>query len=441
MNYSVFLAYGFIDSIVIFFAFTNIYMYQLKKTGKIFLYAYIFTCILLLYPKFGQSVVYVLLIGSAVIVVFYSERTQVLQNVSFTLSGYLIYVIMDYALSFIIYFLGYSPNDFSKRYPIFMGLIVGLATYTITYSIGKLLQKKFIGYSFPKELSIFLLAELTVCTGIYTFNIVYGEKYSYPQRIMYFNGVLFLTFFFVTMVTFFFIMRIMKKMYVLQAQKKEAEQLKEYTEKLEVINQEMRMFRHDYMNILATINGYLINGDLSELKIYFENRIFPKGHILSENDILISHLSNMEIPEVKGILYSKLTNALNSNLEVTLEIQEKIEQINMDILDIATVLGIFLDNAIEAAGKSRRKLFVIIFIKSDDYVDIIIENSTDAEADLNAIRKESYTTKNNHEGVGLYKADEILNHYGNVLHTTGCQDNIFRQSLRIVNINKRGGSI
>ena len=192
----------------------------------------------------------------------------------------------------------------------------------------------------------------------------------------------------------------------------------------------MRIFRHDYMNILTTINGYIINEDFISLEKYFKERILPKGQVLSDNDILISRLSNMEIPEIKGILYAKLADALNNDLVLSFEMREPINNLYMDILHSANIIGNLLDNAIEASSSSENKIINIAFIKSDNWIKIIIENSIDTEINLNEIRK-NHTTKENHAGLGLYNVDKILNHYSNIMHTTKCSNGMFCQSLQI----------
>lgn len=422
--------YELINSINIYFAFTNLQIFSLKKIYKLVLCSYIFVVILFLYPKYGQSIVY-FLVASAMIIIALSDRKHSIQNISLSLSGYLIYVIINYVISMIMEFLGYSSYEISISHPFITIIVNSVISFSVTFFVGKSIRERFIKYNFPKELFVLILSELSICTGIYAFNISYGAKYSYPKKMVYSNAVIFITFFIATMIVVFFLIKAMKKIYILQAHEREAEQLKEYTEKLEEINQEMRIFRHDYMNILNTINGYIINDDMSHLKDYFEKSILPKGQVLSENDILISRLSYMEIPEIKGILYVQLTDALNNNLAVVFEILKPIKRIDMDILNLSIIVGNFLDNAIEEAEKSKDRQLNIIFDGQEEYVTITIENSTDKETDIGEIRQEYYTTKQNHMGLGLYNVEKILNQCENVLHTTSCLDGVFRQSLQI----------
>ncbi|EUJ22551.1 accessory gene regulator protein C [Listeria grandensis FSL F6-0971] len=58
-------------------------------------------------------------------------------------------------------------------------------------------------------------------------------------------------------------------------QKQELAQLREYTYNLEKIYSEMSLFKHDYINILASIQGYITNGDIDSLDRYFSETIKP----------------------------------------------------------------------------------------------------------------------------------------------------------------------
>ena len=59
----------------------------------------------------------------------------------------------------------------------------------------------------------------------------------------------------------------------LQRTKKEINQYYKYTLQIEQINNEMRKFRHDYVNILATLSEYIREDDMDGLRTYFDQNI------------------------------------------------------------------------------------------------------------------------------------------------------------------------
>ncbi|EUJ52162.1 sensor histidine kinase [Paenilisteria rocourtiae] len=69
-------------------------------------------------------------------------------------------------------------------------------------------------------------------------------------------------------------------------QKKQAQelaQLREYTNNLEKIYSEMSLFKHDYVNILASIQGYIAKGNIDSLNRYFNETIKPLRNFESIN--------------------------------------------------------------------------------------------------------------------------------------------------------------
>lgn len=138
--------------------------------------------------------------------------------------------------------------------------------------------------------------------------------------------------------------------------------------------------------------------------------------------------------ELKGILYSKLVSAMNQDLNITLEIQDEIDLISMEMLDLATIVGIFMDNAIEAAKESEMKDLIILIVHNPESITIVISNSTDETSiELDRIYEKEVSSKKGHCGLGLYSVNETLGNYDNVIHSTNFKNNIFTQKIEICN--------
>ncbi|TDR52430.1 sensor histidine kinase [Paenilisteria rocourtiae] len=69
-------------------------------------------------------------------------------------------------------------------------------------------------------------------------------------------------------------------------QEQELAQLRDYTEKLEMLNNEMSLFKHDYINILASLRGYIDNGNQQNLEEYFQNSITPLTEKFNKEQLL-----------------------------------------------------------------------------------------------------------------------------------------------------------
>lgn len=69
--------------------------------------------------------------------------------------------------------------------------------------------------------------------------------------------------------------------------------------------QDTRRFKHDYLNILSTITGYIQENDMDKLRNYFDSSIVTSSSILVNQDDTLARLSLIKVTEIKGLLYTK----------------------------------------------------------------------------------------------------------------------------------------
>ncbi|WP_153733310.1 sensor histidine kinase [Sporosarcina obsidiansis] len=212
----------------------------------------------------------------------------------------------------------------------------------------------------------------------------------------------------------------------------ELEQFITYTEALEQVNRDMQNFRHDYANILQTIQGYLDTNNVQDLKDYFRQHISTSGeHTLFRHRVL-SRLNNLQLVGIKGLLATKSLQADELGIHVTIDIPKVIDKIQMDIIDLTRVIGILLDNAIEANQSVELGKIFISCYKQDDSVVIQIKNTfQDGTVQLEDLRKETFSTKGTHRGIGLANVRKIMHQYDNALMKTEIQDDWFTQEIEV----------
>jgi two-component system sensor histidine kinase AgrC len=101
-------------------------------------------------------------------------------------------------------------------------------------------------------------------------------------------------------------------------------------------------------------------------------------------------------------------------------------------VDLARVLGIFLDNAIEAALETEQPRIGLNIIRNEAGVSITITNGfRNNGVTLQSIRQKGFSTKTGHQGIGLSNARSILRSYDNVLHETSLRDGCFTQHMEL----------
>ena len=212
---------------------------------------------------------------------------------------------------------------------------------------------------------------------------------------------------------------------------KEYEELKLYTEIIEKLGSDIRVFKHDYNNVMHSIEGYLNENKFDELKDYFYEEVMIDYKKVHSNNFMYS-LKHINNSAVKGLLTSKINQALNLGLNINLEIFEDIHNFHMDILDLCKILGILLDNAIEASMDTEEGTVNIGLINDDSSISIIVSNSYSEKPNLNKIFEPGYSTKGNDRGLGLSSLKKIINEkYRNILLNTIVEDDLFIQEIII----------
>ncbi|MDW8542606.1 GHKL domain-containing protein [Staphylococcus sp. KG4-1] len=212
----------------------------------------------------------------------------------------------------------------------------------------------------------------------------------------------------------------------------EIENYYKYTLQIEKINNEMRKFRHDYVNILSTLSDFIREEDMEGLRDYFHSEILPMQDSMQMNAIKINGIENLHVREIKGLLTTKILQAQEKNIRISIEVPEPIEKIDMPIINLSRVIGILLDNAIEASEKiTEEPLIRIAFIKNEDTsVTFIVMNKCEPDMPkVHTLFQENFSTKGKNRGLGLSTLKELTDSTTNVLLDTTIDNNYFIQKV------------
>lgn len=206
-----------------------------------------------------------------------------------------------------------------------------------------------------------------------------------------------------------------------------------YNETLKKVNEGVRGFKHDMGNIVQAILGYIAINDSEGAKNYCQNLV------IGFNDInVLSILSPKVIddPAIYGVVVNKILIARDKNMTLSLDINTSVSDINFPKFELSRILGILLDNAIEAGEQTTdKKLILNMHHDYDRNADIvIISNSVkDINIDLDKIYSKNYSTKKNPSGFGLYEVNKFFkkNPQGYIVSTIDKTDNLFTQTITI----------
>lgn len=217
---------------------------------------------------------------------------------------------------------------------------------------------------------------------------------------------------------------------------REIQQLQEYVETIENLSDDLRKFKHDYMNILNAMGIYIEFNDIDGLKKFYKEELLPESKKIMVNDTTPYLLKNMKINLLKGLISSKIVTAHSNDIQTSIEIVDEIDRININNIDICRIIGIFFDNAIEAAALCSDKSIYLAVIKNNEHTSFIVKNTCPLDVPpIHKLKEKGFSTKGNGRGLGLATVDDIVNkEYTNLLLRTKAEDGVFIQELIITNI-------
>ena len=245
-----------------------------------------------------------------------------------------------------------------------------------------------------------------------------------PIQFTFFNFVCLLIYF---GLSFFSLVKIMN----LTTTTKKLESAEEYNKTLHILHDSVRVFKHDFDNIVTTIGGYIKTNDMEGLKNYYSQL---EEDCEKVNNLYILNPDIINNPGIYNLLTTKYNEAEEKGIKVNLTFLLDLDDLHMKIYEFARILGILLDNAIEASSECDEKILNIVF-RNDSKNNrniVLIENTyKDKDINLNDIFNKGVSGKENHTGLGLWEIRQILNKNNNVnLHTTK-NEQYFSQQLEI----------
>ncbi|BFL45261.1 sensor histidine kinase [Lactonifactor longoviformis] len=398
------------------------------------LFAVLFFMSILVFPRIGQAGT---IVSLSIIFIFLmiTQKGHRLLACICSLCGYIISIMINYILLIgADRLLGLEVSALATTYLLPFSLLFmavsGIATWLLGYFLRNKIKIQDIQFNRLNILAICL--NLAICVVLFVFNIIYGDRLGYPAEVVSFNGILFIAYFVLSSVLFSFSIFSIKKEEAAKHKLERLEALEGYTQNLESLYNQMRAFKHDYTNILTTMSCFLEEKDYEGLHTYFNERILPTGQELGQKSYSVGILSNMGILELKSLLYTKVIQAITQELSLSVDIPYKVERVSMDMIDLTRILGIFLDNALEAAAISDKRELYIGILQEEDRCIFLIKNSCDTEnLSMGRLGTPGYSTKGENRGIGLSNVNKLLEKYPSALLNTEYKEHIFSQKLEI----------
>jgi len=359
-----------------------------------------------------------------------------------------------------VFAIGYAATFLFNRYVLTLGqaqnsridalLVWGLAMLiiiimcaAIVYGLKRLLEKHFdninkMGKAYPQIERFFIYNSFAILISIGFLHHYYGTM---PGVVAWNNpvlGVFNLLLLLAMALQLSFLIMVFRITWLkdnLKNKTLETQNLAVYSSNLEKNIDDIKHIKHDIKNIFLTMGNFVEESGHSEMQEFYRTKISPfAGEEIAKSD-LYGKLAGIGNEQLKAFLFYKISQAIERDVSVNLDVSGQIPFTNipLEFIELVRILGILLDNAIEECMEIRSDFRDPIDIKisqNNEMLSIIIKNTVRQEIKEKGIRP-GVSTKSSSRGKGLITVQSIIEKYSHLALNSYFQDNNFVQSLVI----------
>lgn len=203
-----------------------------------------------------------------------------------------------------------------------------------------------------------------------------------------------------------------------------------YIQNFEEWIEKEQLNRHEYKNQLAVLRCLT-----KEKKV--KNKI---DEILEDNINIegqaVTNLKNLPKGGIKGLMYYKAAIAQKRKINLTTDVSIETKGIltklsEKDIRILCKLIGIYFDNAIEAASESRKKNLTVEIYELKDKVNFVFSNTFKKHKNMKDRNKKGVSSKGEGRGNGLYFASKLIKENSWIEQKQEIIDNYYIQELSV----------
>lgn len=214
--------------------------------------------------------------------------------------------------------------------------------------------------------------------------------------------------------------------------------LKEYSKQIEDLYIDIKRFRHDYLNILKTLAIGIEEKNFTVIESIYQETIKDTDKPFKNTKYDIGRLINVKNESLKSLLAVKLTQARENGVVTSIEIPTTIDVEDIEMIDCVTIISILLDNAMEAALKSEKKILKLAFFETISQQIILVENTIKEERiEVKQLFELGFSSNGYGRGIGLANVSSIIGKYSHIVLETKSQNYYFTQTIKIKKRVKR----
>lgn len=180
-----------------------------------------------------------------------------------------------------------------------------------------------------------------------------------------------------------------------------------YVQNFEDWIEKEQLNRHEYKNQLAVIRCLTKEKKVKDkIDEILEDNINIEGSVVSK-------LKFLPKGGIKGLMYYKAAIAQKKKINLTVDVDLESKSIlnnlsEQDVRVICKLIGIYFDNAIEAAAETRKKSVLLEVYEIKDKVTIVLSNTFKKHDNFKDRNKKGVSSKGEGHGNGLYFASKLI---------------------------------
>lgn len=196
----------------------------------------------------------------------------------------------------------------------------------------------------------------------------------------------------------------------------------------------VRILKHDYNNIIQALSGYIATKQYDKLETHI-NSVMKECNAINTLSAITTEVFNE--PAIYGIVGSKYFIATEKDIIFKTDVTIDISKIKFPMPELSRILGILLDNAIEATTKSTNKYICLRMSydsrKNADIIRIINTYDTNIKIDFEKIYSKGFSTKKVKSGIGLWEVKKLIDKNKNSQIYPSIEKDKFTQTIVIEN--------
>ncbi len=401
------------------------FRYNLLELFLVFLAAIMST---ILFPFTGVYIIILILICH--ILFHYYLSRDILDSIFSVFLGYSGAVIANHLFTVIeSFFIETSEENL-------LILLIGWFFLSILFSFVILYIRRFIivklSIEMVRSIKPFATFLVSFTAIVFIISIIFEVELGNTFDLVKTNFIFFIIYSLLTGVILFVYMRINRQHQKIKEKHIEFQALQNYTQSIEQSYNTLRKFRHDYKNMMISLDALLEEGNLEAIQKFIKQDLQGEANKLLATRNNLDDLSNLNISPLKGLILAKLWQVDSQKIEVKLEINQAINHIKMEPIDCVKVVGILLDNAIEAVQEMGTGQIRLTCFQLQHSVHLVIDNTYQGDlVPTKQLFQPGYSTKGKQRGLGLANARELIAQYPAASLETQIKGQIFSQHLTI----------